>query len=294
MRRRRLALLCLALSCSAAFPAPPKPLLWQVSDADNSVYLLGSFHMLKAEDYPLADAANRAFDASAKVYFEVDPDEMDDPERVASVMKTGYFTDGGTLEKSLPPGAWRRLADYCKSKKLPVEMFQPMKPWLAALTISSLEIEKAGYLPDLGLDKHYMEMAVIAGKKTAGLETLHQQIEVFERLSQEDQEAFLAQTLKDMQSPEQMAQLHRRWRLGDAEGLLSLFNQERAKEEKIPAFYQRLNSDRNGAWLPQISAFLRENRSDNALVVVGSLHLLGAEGLVEKLKGLGFQVERLH
>jgi len=54
-----------------------------------------------------------------------------------------------------------------------------------------------------------------------------------------------------------------------------------------------LNSDRNRAWLPQISAFLRENSTGNALVVVGSLHLLGADGLVELLKGQGFRVLRL-
>lgn len=77
---RWLSLLILLLCWTRVSAAPPKPLLWQVSDEDNSVYMLGSFHMLKAEDYPLAAAVNQAFDAAGKVYFEVAPEELNNPQ----------------------------------------------------------------------------------------------------------------------------------------------------------------------------------------------------------------------
>jgi uncharacterized protein YbaP (TraB family) len=282
----------LILLCSAKVWAdPPRPLLWQVSDENNSVYLLGSFHMLTAEDYPLAAAVNKAFDDAEKVYFEVSPEELNDPNLVKSMMKIGFLNEGKTLKQSIPAEIWRQLQKYCEANRLPLDSFQRMKPWLAALTIASFEIAKAGYLPDLGMDKHYMEMAHIAHKETLGLETLSQQFEVFDQMDHREQELFLSQTLKDMQKPQELHELHERWRNGDAEGLLQLLHQDTVN--RVPEFYRRLNSERNRAWLPKISAFLRGNNKDNALVVVGSLHLLGAEGLVELLKKQGFRVVRL-
>jgi uncharacterized protein YbaP (TraB family) len=288
---RWLSLLLLLLCWAKASAAPPKPLLWQISDEDNSVYLLGSFHMLKAEDYPLAAAVNQAFDDAEKVYFEVSPAELNDPDQIKAIMQMGFFTSGATLQQSLSAETWSRLQKYCEENRLPLDTFQTMKPWLAAVTIASLEIAKSGYLPDLGLDKHYMAMADIARKETVGLETLSQQLGVFDRMNPKEQELFLNQTLTDMQDPRHLHELHERWRNGDAEGLLQLLRQDTVNE--IPEFYQRLNSARNRAWLPQISAFLRENKKGNALVVVGSLHLLGDDGLVELLKQQGFSVVRM-
>ncbi|MBL1264564.1 TraB/GumN family protein [Methylomicrobium sp. RS1] len=288
---RRLSLLLLLLYWAQASAKPPTPLLWQVSDEDNSIYLLGSFHMLKAEDYPLADPVNKAFDEADKVYFEVPPDELNDGARVQSLMKTGMIAGGETLEQSLRPKTWHRLQSYCEANGLPLDTFQTMKPWLAALTIASLETVKAGYLPDLGLDKHYMEMAAIAHKETAGLESLSQQFNVFDRMEPKEQELFLNQTLKDMQNPRQLHELHQHWRNGDADGLMQLLRQDTVNE--IPEFYRRLNSERNRAWLPQIAAFLKENREGSALVVVGSLHLLGDEGLIELLRRQGFRTVRV-
>jgi uncharacterized protein YbaP (TraB family) len=287
----RLSLLLLVLNCAQASAKPPTPLLWQVSDEDNSVYLLGSFHMLKAEDYPLAESVNKAFDEAGKVYFEVSPDELNNAARIQSVMKAGLHAQGETLEQSLQPETWQRLQKYCQANGLPLDSFQTMKPWLAALTIASLETVKAGYLPDLGLDKHYMEMAAIARKETVGLESLSQQFGIFDRMAPKEQDLFLNQTLKDMQDPRQLHELHQRWRNGDADGLLQLLRQNTVNE--IPEFYRHLNSERNRAWLPQISAFLRDNRKGSALVVVGSLHLLGADGLIELLKQQGFRAVRL-
>lgn len=289
---RSMSLLLLLLFSAGASAEPPKPLLWQVSDENNSVYLLGSFHMLKATDYPLAAAANQAFDDAGKVYFEVSPEELNNPEGVQSMLKAGMISGGGALKESLTSDTWRLLLQYCQTNGLPAERFQAMKPWLAALTVANFEIVKAGFLPELGMDKHYMEMANLARKETAGLETLNQQLSVFDRMDIKDQEMFLRQTLKDAQDPAQLHQLHASWRSGDAEGLLKLLRQDRVNE--IPEFYRRLNSARNRAWLPQISSFLRENNTGSALVVVGSLHLLGADGLVELLKAQGFRVVRLH
>ena len=287
---KALSFLLFMMYWAKAWAEPPKPLLWQVSDKDNSVYLLGSFHMLKVDDYPLAAVVDQIFDESRKIYFEVSPDDLNDAGLVKKMMETGYLK-GRTLEQILKPKTWRQLVNYCNANQLPIETFKTMKPWLAAMTIANIEIAKAGFLPDLGLDKHYMEIARIAKKETEGLETLSQQFSIFDQMDQKTQAKFLSLTLDEAQDFKDLKELHRRWRNGDDEGLMQLLSKDSINQ--IPEFYRHINVERNRAWLPKIVSFLQENSEVNALVVVGSLHLLGTEGLVDILRRQGLRVVRV-
>lgn len=271
---------------------PPKPLLWQVSDDDNSVYLLGSFHMLKESDYPLAASVEEAFDAAEKIYFEISPEEMDDPEIARKMVQTGIFADGKTLQQSLKPETWRKLEKYCAARKIPPADFQKFKPWFLALMLSVAEMQKAGLQPEFGMDKYFAKHAKAAGKDIGTLETIDAQFALFDGMNAEEQEQSLAQVLEESDRMQEDAnELHRLWRNGDAERLLKLSVQEMT--QKTPQLYRHIYVDRNNAWLPQISAFLENNAHDDALVVVGSMHLLGDYGLVELLKKRGYRVNRI-
>ena len=81
---------------------PPVPLLWKVSDADNAVYLLGSFHLLKPDDYPLSNDVNRAFADARTVVFELPPEEMNSPQLPLQMMQAAVRTDGSQLDSELP------------------------------------------------------------------------------------------------------------------------------------------------------------------------------------------------
>ncbi|RZA05451.1 MAG: TraB/GumN family protein, partial [Proteobacteria bacterium] len=56
---------------------------------------------------------------------------------------------------------------------------------------------------------------------------------------------------------------------------------------------QRINVARNDAWLPKLQKRLTDPGKDDTLVVVGALHLLGTDGVVEKLRAKGYKVERI-
>jgi hypothetical protein len=86
-----------------------RPLLWKVSDADNDVYLLGSFHLLKSDDYPMPVEIDRAFDDAESLLFEVDPREMTSPETAAIMQKYMAYEDGQSLSKVLPKATLERL-----------------------------------------------------------------------------------------------------------------------------------------------------------------------------------------
>ena len=278
---------------------PPVPLLWKVSDADNSVYLLGSFHLLKPTDYPLSSDVDAAFKDAESLVFEMTPEEMSSPALAMQMGQAALRTDGTTLNSELPPETvalldkW--LADNAAELQkmgLPPQVLQMFEPWFVGLTISITEMTKQGLDPKLGLDAHLAAQAGKAGKPTAGLETGAQQIAFLDGMGKQEQLQFLAEALSQSKDAKnETAKLHDAWREGNAE---LLWNDMAVKmKQEYPGLYQRINVARNDAWVPKIEKRLADPGTDDTLVVVGALHLLGPDGVVEKLRTKGYTVERV-
>ena len=292
MFKPALAALLLATTAGFAAAEPPKPLLWKVSDADNSIYLLGSFHLLKESDYPLSDSTYAALEDAERVVFELSPAEMNDPALAQKMGAAALRTDGRTLQQTLPEATWGALSAYTAKRNIPIANFQPYEAWFISLLVSITEMQAVGLNPELGLDKHFAQRATEAGKPVAGLETGEQQIALFDGMDQKQQLQALQDTLEEVANIEsEIARMHDLWRAGDAEALYAATGAEMKAE--YPALYQRINVERNTAWLPRLAAMLDDSSSDDALVVVGALHLLGDDGVVARLKAKGYTVERL-
>lgn len=289
---RFLATLLLATVAGNASAEPPKPLLWKVSDADNAIYLLGSFHLLKAGDYPLSPDAYAALDDAEKVVFELSPAEMNDPALGQKMAMVARRADGKTLQAALPGETWAQLVDYAGKRGIALQNFQGFDTWFMGLVIGITEMQIAGLDSSLGLDKHFAERAQAAGKQVGALETADQQFAMFDGMSPAEQLQQLQDALGDVAAMEQdINRMHALWRAGDAEALYDMTGAEMKAE--YPALYERLNVARNRAWLPKVRAMLDEQDSDETLVVVGAMHLLGEDGLVHLLREAGYTVERL-
>jgi uncharacterized protein YbaP (TraB family) len=151
---------------------------------------------------------------------------------------------------------------------------------------------KQGLDPKLGLDANLAAQAAKAGKPTAGLETGAQQIAFLDGMDKDEQLQFLAEALSQSEDAEaETAKLHNAWRNGDAKVLWDDMAVEMKKD--YPRLYQRINVARNDAWVPKIEKRLTTSGKDDTLVVVGALHLLGPDGVVEKLRAKGYTVERV-
>ena len=292
MSIRFLATLLLATVAGSAFAEPPKPLLWKVSDADNAIYLLGSFHLLKAGDYPLSPDAYAALDDAEKVVFELSPAEMNDPALGQKMAVVARRADGKTLQAALPQETWAQLVEYAGKRQIPLQNFQGLDTWFMGLVIGITEMQIAGLDSSLGLDKHFAERAQAAGKQVGALETADEQFAMFDGMSQAEQLQQLQDALGDVAAMEQeINRMHALWRAGDAEALYAMTGAEMKVE--YPDLYERMNVARNRAWLPRVRAMLDEQESDETLVVVGAMHLLGEDGLVHLLREAGYTVERL-
>ena len=296
-RRRWLALLALLLvgafaGFAQASNTPPRPLLWEVSDGERSVYLLGTFHLLSEDDYPLDPAVYAALDDAETVFFELAPKDLADPTLGVRFARAGVRADGRTLQSQLDGPSWQALQGLARETGTPIEVLQRMEPWFAALSLSMAGMRDVGLNAQLGLDRHLAQRAVREGKKTVGLETPQQQIDLFDGLPLRVQLSQLRDVVE--RSAEIRAEtewLHAQWREGDVDALY--WGMAAAMRARDPALYSRLNTRRNEAWLKPIVEVLSAPGSDDALVAVGTLHLLGSEGLVQRLAAMGYRVERL-
>lgn len=301
--------LAIALALGLASPAlvakqpaantAPVPLLWKACDADNCLYLLGSFHLLKSTDYPLSKDVDAAFADAEKLVFEIPPQEMESPELQQTMLMAAMRRDGSqlrselTAEQNAKLDAWLKKNEAALAKQgVAPAMFQMFKPWFASLMVTMTGMTELGMQPELGLDRHFMGNANKIGKPVSGLETGAGQIELLAGMTAEEQRQMLEESLDSVSGGGiETKKLHEAWRRGDVDALLNGTIVEMKKE--YPRLYKAINVDRNDAWVPKLEQRLKAANTDDHLVVVGAMHLLGSDGVVEKLRAKGYKVDRV-
>ena len=288
--RRQAATILAALALLAPLQGAAPNFLWKATGSNGgTVYLLGSIHLLTESYYPLAPEIEQAFKDSDLLVEEVDLDELLSPEMQLGVLMRSRLPQGQTLETVLKPETLALFREFTRDLGPSAAPLYRFKPWMLATVIEGLELEKAGFDPDLGLDKHFFDRSRQIGKPVKGLETADFQISLFDQMPMEQQEAFLAETLKQLVTQKaNVTTLADAWRSGDAATIEKLALSD-LKED--PVLYQRLLVDRNRAWLPQIEALL--GRPGRAFIVVGAAHLVGPDGLLQMLRAKGITVEQM-
>ncbi|MBP6533447.1 MAG: TraB/GumN family protein [Arenimonas sp.] len=280
-------------ACASAKPSTPA--LWRVSDADNSLYLLGSFHALKSGDYPLSQTVSDAYADAELLVFEIAPEQLQSPELAAEMLQAAMLPANQSLQGMLPEKTWLSLLQWQKlNPDKPLASLQRLKPWYAALIIANTQSKSQGFEPELGLDQHFMSQAKSVRKPSIGLERMQQQIALFNTMKPAAQLELLQEALQDSGEPRngELERLRLLWKAGDTRELEKITVTKMKKE--YPELYRSVNVERNQAWLPQLRRLLDDEREKDAMVVVGALHLLGPDGLVQQLQAKGYTVERLN
>lgn len=279
-------------AATPAVKAAPVPLLWKVSDKDNAVYVLGSFHLLKPDDYPVSTDVNNAFAAASKVVFEVPPEQMLDPANTQKFLAAAGFSDGRRLSDVLPAPMREKFNRILAKRGASLAQFEDYEPWFVNLSLMLGLSQQMGFRPDQGLDNYLMQQAAAANKPTGGLESIDTQLHVLDSTPMAEQIAGLKDFLdRPQEMPGMLTDMHDAWRTGDLARLDTLARREML--DKTPETYRLVNVERNDAWVPQIQNMLDGVKKDQTLVVVGALHLLGDDGVIEKLRAKGYTIERV-
>lgn len=280
-----LAWLVFAGPCPAEGASHPIT-LWQLQGAENTVYLLGTIHALRDSDYPLPSAIYAAYDDVDAIFMELDMDELDPVATQGMVNDLGMIHDDRSLRDILGPDIYREASNYASAIDIPLTMLGSAEPWLAAITVENLLLNRLGFDVSLGIEMQLLQKAQEDGKPIYGLETERQQMEILDGLSLEMQKAMLLQVLADAAGMQALLDdVIDAWRHGDAEQLESDMLLEL---QEYPEMMQALVSDRNEAWLARIEVLLRGDT--NYMVAVGSLHLVGDGGIPALLQARGHHV----
>jgi uncharacterized protein len=291
IRRQYASLVAAALVAYGIAPlhAQNRDFLWKASRGQSVVYLVGSVHLLSKDYYPLSPALDTAFKECDLLVEELHLGQMAQVESQMTILMRGMLPSGQTLDKVVTPATLALVSQRVKALGLPLEPLMRFKPWALALTLLGLEWQAAGFDAALGLDRHFYDQAVAAGKEIQGLETVEFQISRFDDLSLEEQDRMLASTLRELETEKAaVTTLADAWKAGDAATVERIVLQELRKE---PRMYDRLLVERNQNWLPRIEAlFARKGR---AFVVVGAAHLVGPDGLLALLKAKGYAIEQM-
>ena len=260
--------------------------LWAVKGNHNTVYLLGSVHALKAADSNLPPEAWRAYASAKALVMEINLNEASANKLRGSILDLETLPAGKTLAGALGPDVYNKFTAHAKPLGLDPEFVSHFQPWFAANMLDQLELAKLGFDPDAGVDQQLAKRAQTDHKDIIGLETIEEQIEIFARLSLEEQRRYMLYSLSEVDNTASgLDAIISAWRRGDTKVLEQLLG-EAFKE--FPDLYSKLTTDRNRKWLPTITGLLNDDH--DYLVVVGALHLIGNDGIVELLQRQGYEV----
>jgi hypothetical protein len=267
--------------------AQAEPAMWVIKDADSTIYLFGTVHLLRPEAVWKTPKIQKAMDEAEDLTLEIA--DVDDAQAMAPLIRKYGLDAARPLSSRLSAEDNAKLETVYKTLGLPPKALDPFKPWMAALTLSVLPLQKAGYDANSGVERLLKASAAARKEPVAGFETAEQQIRYFDDMPEAMQLEFLRQTVDE--APETVARLDsiaKAWEAGDVDAIGREMNDEMKKE--APQVYEVLLTRRNEAFARQIKAKLAGKGV--SFVAVGAGHLAGPDSVQVQLAKLGVKAER--
>jgi uncharacterized protein YbaP (TraB family) len=262
--------------------------VWEVNKDGNILYLGGSIHTLRAEDFPLPKEFDKAFDQSKMLVLEADIEQAASPEASQKLMTKAMLPDDETLQTILDEDTYKKLEAKCNELSLPIASLMKLKPSMVATILTMLKMQQLGFTPQ-GVDTYYLTQAKEKNKKIDFLESLDFQIELIANLGTEYENEYIQYTVEELDNTEkEMAQLLPDWKNGTSTYVETAIAEIK---NKFPKAHNSTLKERNNAWLPKIENYL-SNKTE-AFVVVGLMHLLGKDGLLAQLQHKGYIVKQV-
>lgn len=276
-------LLVLALLQHGAHAASfDKGLLWKVErDGFRPSYVFGTMHSEDERVINLPNEVRQIFDGSSSYTMEV----VLDMNAALQMSQAMMLTDGRNLKTLLGAALYDKVVPLMAARGVPEMVLPQFKPWAVFVTLS-MPPPKTGIF----LDAMLHQEAEAQKKKVHGLETVAEQLGVFEKMSMKDQVAMVADTVK-----------HHGEMAGAIEELLTVYLKRDLRGlQDVNAKYMALSDPalgdrlmdtlidaRNVRMVERMQARLKEG---NAFVAVGALHLPGDVGILNLLAKKGYRV----
>ena len=286
---RPVAAVTLALTGWTA-PALAQPAFWVVRDADSTIYLLGTIHLLKPETEWRTPKLDAAIAESKELWLELPTTDAQVMQGEMMVLVSRYgLSPADRLTKKLTDEEIATLDEAARLAGLSAGQLDVFRPWFAALTISTAAMTRAGYDPASGVDSKIEDIFRARNITPKGFETAEEQIKVFAGMSPQQELEYLRETMEEYHdAPTELDTMVRQWSTADLAGMEELFVDEMKVEE--PDLYAALLVNRNANWVVKIEDMLKG--SGTSFIAVGAAHLIGPDSVLAMLDARGVKAER--
>jgi len=262
------------------------PALWVVRDADSTLYLFGTVHVLRPTTAWGSPRVDAAFDSADQIWFEIS--NPDDQAAIMPLIQQHGLSPDRPLSSLLTAEEMTVLNTIAASAGIPAGQIDIFRPWLAGLALSVAPLMKAGYDPQSGVELVLKARAEAAGKPIQAFETIDRQVGILAGMSEADQLASLRLLMESWgDATAELDGMVAAWASGDVKALEALAVDEMQVE--TPALYEALLVRRNTDWANQIQTMLEG--SGTVFIAVGAAHLAGDDSVQEILGDRGVTVE---
>ena len=264
------------------------PALWKVADEDTTIYLFGTVHMLPDTVDWNSGIVNEALASADTLVTELNMTPETEAEIGVMFEAKGILPEGQTLRGLMSEDQRAKYEGGLAKIQVPVDTFDTMEPWLASIALLQGWTMAAGFTPDKGVEA-VLEKAVAPDVDREALETVEDQLKVFDEMSMEQQVEYLLETAADpMEAINQLNSLVAQWAKGDAEAVGQMMNEAL---EGHPELAERLLYGRNRNWADWLDA--RLDAPGTIFVAVGAGHLTGTNSVQDYLAERGIMTSRV-
>ena len=264
-----------------------KSSVWIVENNLNKLYLGGTIHLLKESDYPLPKEFFKAYKNSDIIVFETDIN-ISKREAQKLLLEMGTYPADVNIKDKISPKNYKRLQKYCEKIGFPLFYIEQLKLPLALTTLITIEEKKRGYSAEFGVDNYFYKKAIADKKEIETFETPKEQMEFIVKMGEGKENEFIEKFFEDVEKNlHDLDKIIKSWKKGDNSILIKYLQDFK----KYPSSYQNLLVKRNSNWLKKIEKYLKTPKVE--FILVGTAHLIGKDGLITKLRNLGYRVKRV-
>lgn len=290
---RRLAGALIAAASLAFLPqaaqAKGAPALWSVSDADTTVYLFGTIHLLPEKYDWRTPRFDQAVAGSNELVLETIVDDKDPMKLVGILTKLGFSNGLPPILQRVPAAKRAALTAAMVKSGIPPAAFDKMETWAAAFMLLGNQYKDLGLKGDQGVEQVLRTSFTSQGKPVGELETNGEQLGYFDTLSETAQRSLLEGAIEHPANMRQEFEaMLAAWVHGDVQAIAKDFNRDLSASPELKA---ALLSRRNANWSRWIEQ--RMTKPGSVLIAVGAGHLAGRESVLELLKRDGYKVQRV-
>lgn len=265
------------------------PAMWAVSDADTTIYLFGTIHVLP-ENYQWRTAKfNEAVAASQQLMLETIVDQKNPQQLMTTFAGMGFGRGLPPLAQRVPADKRAALSTAMQRCGLTGPYLDQMKTWAAAFMLLNCQFKDMGVTGSEGVENVLRESFSGSGKSVGELETNAQQLSFFDTLGEPDQRALLEGSIEQpVNMSREFEAMLKSWANGDVEAISRTFDQELTGS---PGLKDILIKRRNANWSKWIQQRMAEPGA--VMIAVGAGHLAGPDSVISLLKKDGYRVTRV-